>query len=417
MLRRRSNCLTQAGISLVALLAIVSVGCDAESPTVTAAPKSTVAAKPVEVTAADLRPWPRAVRAQGSLVEDEEAELGIKVAGRVKEVLVDLGTPVKAGQTIAALESEEFELRIEQAEAQVEQARAAIGLRPEQSEESLDPAQAAPVLQEKAVLEEAQFNVTRRRALSGKGVITAEELQQYEAALRVAEAKYQSALNSVYEQMAMIGVRRAELKVAKQNLEDAVLKAPFAGVVKARHVAPGSYLNIGDAVATLVRADPLRFRAGVPERSSTRLRIGQPVRVYVEGESEPVESTITRISPSLDLASRSLTIEADIKNPDGRFRTGLFAEAEIVVDPNERALAVPENSIVQFAGVEKVWLVRDNAAVSQRVRSGRRQGSLVEILEGLKPNDVILANGQKGHEGPIRVASATAADHTELGGG
>ena len=192
---------------------------------------------------------------------------------------------------------------------------------------------------------------------------------------------------------------------------------PRSGVVKARHVAPGSYLNIGDAVATLVRADPLRFRAGVPERSSTRLRIGQPVRVYVEGESEPVESTITRISPSLDLASRSLTIEADIKNPDGRFRTGLFAEAEIVVDPNERALAVPENSIVQFAGVEKVWLVRDNAAVSQRVRSGRRQGSLVEILEGLKPNDVILANGQKGHEGPIRVASATAADHTELGGG
>ena len=142
--------------------------------------------------------------------------------------------------------------------------------------------------------------------------------------------------------------------MAKQNRDNSVLKAPFAGIVKSTTSHRGSYVNVGDAVVTLVRTDPLRFRAvGVPERSSTRLQVGQSVRISIEGESTPVEATISRISPSLDLASRSLTIEADIKNSDGRFRTGLFAEAEIVIDPQQRALAVPESSIVHFAGVER----------------------------------------------------------------
>jgi hypothetical protein len=108
-------------------------------------------------------------------------------------------------------------------------------------------------------------------------------------------------------------------------------------------------------------------------------------------------------------------IEADLANADSRFRTGLFAEAEIVVDADERTLAVPESSIVEFAGVEKVWVVRDERAHGQRVRTGRRQGNLVEILEGLNANDQVLANGDEGREGPVSVV--TAAETTELTGG
>jgi RND family efflux transporter MFP subunit len=367
------------------------------------------------VTQAVMHPWPRTIRAQGSLVEDEQAQLGVKVAGRVKEVLVDLGSTVAEGAVVVILESEEFDLRVKQTEAQVAQARATLGLAPGEPEESLDRTKAAPVLQQKAMLEEAKFNLNRRRTLRGKSVVTTEELQQYEALHRVAEARYESALNTVDEQIALLAVRRAELAVAKQSQADAVLKAPFEGVIKARHVAPGSYVNVGDPVATLVRTNPLRFRAGIPERSSTQLRVGQTVRVYVEGETTPVPCKIARVSPSLDLASRSLVIEADLENADSRFRTGLFAEAEIVVDADERTLAVPESSIVEFAGVEKVWVVRDEKAHGQRVRTGRRQGNLVEILEGLNANDQVLANGDEGREGPVSVA--TAAETTELTGG
>jgi RND family efflux transporter MFP subunit len=355
------------------------------------------------------QPWPRVVRAQGSLLEDEQALVGAKVAGRIKEVAIDLGSMVKQGQEIAALETEEFDLRVQQAEAQVGQARAALGLAEGESEDLLDPAKAAPVLQEKALLVEAQLLLQRRRALSSKRVITTEELQQAESVLRVAEAKYESALNSVHANLALLKVRKAELATARQTRLDAVFKAPFAGVIEARHVAPGSYVSVGDPVATLVRTNPLRFRAAIPERSSTRIRVGQSVRVFVEGESTVIEAKVSRVSPSLDLASRSLIIEADIDNGTGRFRTGLFAEGEIVVDENDRALAVPQASIVAFAGVEKVWVVREDKARSQRVRTGRREAGLVEITEGLQAGDVVLSDGLQGREGPVRITTTAAA--------
>jgi RND family efflux transporter MFP subunit len=336
------------------------------------------------------------------------------VAGRVKEVKVDLGTVVEEGQTIAVLESEEFDLRVQQAEAQVGQARAALGLAAGEAEDSLDPAKAAPVLQEKALLEEARFNLTRRKSLKNKKVITTEELQQAEALLRVAEAKYESALNSVNANLALLAVRKAELATARQAQSDAVFKSPFAGVIETKHVAPGSYVSVGDAVATLVRTNPLRFHAAIPERSSTRIRVGQSVRVFVEGETTPVEATVSRVSPSLDLASRSLVIEADIDNVDGRFRTGLFAEGEIVVDESDRALAVPQSSIVAFAGVEKVWVVRAEKAHAQRVRTARREGGLVEVVDGLQVGDVVLSDGQQGREGPVRIASAPSSDRAAM---
>jgi hypothetical protein len=109
-------------------------------------------------------------------------------------------------------------------------------------------------------------------------------------------------------------------------------------------------------------------------------------------------------------------IEADIDNGAGRFRTGLFAEGEIVVDENARAVAVPQASIVSFAGVEKVWVVQEEKARSKRVLTGRREAGLVEIVEGLQPGDVVLSDGQQGREGPVRITSAVSTDRATMVG-
>jgi HlyD family secretion protein len=350
------------------------------------------------------------------LIGDEHALIGAKVAGRVKAVAVDLGSSVEQGQVIAELETDVFDLRVQQAEAQVGQARAALGITGNEKEDTLDPTKAAPVLQEKAVLDEAKRNLNRRRALSSKRVITTEELQQAESLVQVAEAKYDSSLNLVYENLALLAVRKAELATARQARLDATLKAPFSGVIEARQVAPGSYVNVGDPVATLVRTNPLRFHAAIPERSSTKMRVGQSVRVFVEGESSVVDAQISRISPSLDLASRSLVIEADIDNRAGRFRTGLFAEGEIVVEENDKVLAVPQASIQSFAGVQKVWVVRQSKAQAHRIRTGRTSGDFVEVVEGLQPGDVLIADGQQGCDGDVQVASAPVPESPSVVG-
>ncbi len=215
------------------------------------------------------------------------------------------------------------------------------------------------MLVEKALLDEAHENLQRARQLSKSNSISAVELQRQIAAEQVAQARYQLALNTVDESIAQIRVRRAELDLARQNLHDGVVAAPFDGVVQQRHVAVGAYVQVGDPVVTLVRTNPLRFRSGVPERKAMDLQLDQEVRIFVEGEPQPLISRITRISPALDMSSRSLDIEADVPNPDGRWRAGLFAEAEIVVDPNDQALAVPVGAVVEFAGVQKVWIVQD----------------------------------------------------------
>jgi RND family efflux transporter MFP subunit len=368
-----------------------------------------------------LRPWPRVIRAQGTLIEDEYALLGAKVAGRIKTVLVDIGSRVEAGQPVAELDTEDFDLIIQQAEAQVQQARAAVGLKPGVPDDQLDPMHAPPVLQERAMLEEARLNVDRVKGLAGRGVLTQEEIQARESALRVAEARFASSVNSVQSQIAALKLRRAELAVAVQNRQYAVLRAPFVGVIQEKHVAPGSYVSVGQTVAALVRTNPLRFRAGIPERSAVGVDVGQPLTLQLEGRPAPIQARISRISPALDVSSRSLIIEADIDNTAGQFRTGLFAEADILVDSDQATLAVPEDSVVSFGGVEKVWTVVDGKAAPRVIHTGRRDDKLVEVVDGLKPGELVVADGNQGREGVVQAVrvdpDSPGSDRAALIGG
>ncbi|NUQ62303.1 MAG: efflux RND transporter periplasmic adaptor subunit [Pirellulales bacterium] len=385
------------------LLAVVAGGCQRVSlPETTAEAKAGDSSPVVACVKAAPHRWPRTVRVQGSLWGDEHAVIGAKVAGRVREVLVDIGAPVAKNAVLATLDSEEFDLQVRQAEAQVEQVRAKLGLKPDQDEKSLDPRSVPTVLQEQAVWDDAKSKLERAESLIAKNVISDEELQERRAETDVAEARYLAALNAVEEERANLAVRSAELGIARQKLANATIRAPFAGTVAARHIAPGVYLGIGQSVVTLVRIDPLRFRAGVPELLATQIAVGQEVKMSVQGQTGPLSARISRISPSLDTSSRSLTIEADVPNPGERLRTGLFAEAEIVVDPDAATLAVPSQAVSEFAGVEKVWLVRDGKAAEHEIKTGRRTGPLAEILDGLAEGDTVVAEAGQGRAGPVR---------------
>jgi len=398
-----SRLLRRTGLALaLALLLASTSGCHSNIAS-EAKSQEPASADPVrlKVAKAESCVWPHVVRVQGSLLADEHAVVGAKVAGRVEHVNVDFGSPVRQGDLLVILDTEDLDLKIKQAEAQLEQARANIGLKPGEDEQQLDRRRAPTVLQEEALRNEAKANLDRALSLAEHGAITKEELQQREAAFEVAEAKVRSALNNVEEQLALIGVRGAELALARQNREDADTRAPFDGVVQQRHVAPGSYLQVGQPVVSLVRTDPLRFRAGVPEREATRIRANQEIRLKVEGNPDAIVAKVTRISPALELSNRALIVEADVPNPQSQLRAGLFAEAEIVVDLQARTLAVPAGAVNEFAGVEKVWLVRDGKAAEEIVLTGRRTESRVEILRGLKEGDVVAADARQGKAGPV----------------
>jgi len=352
------------------------------------------------------RPWPAIVKTQGSLIADEVTVVGAKVAGRVAEVRVDLGDVVAANEPLAKLDQEEFKLGISLAQAQLTQARAALGLAPESPVESLKPESSPPVREARAVWDETVTRIERLRPLAARNAVTKDELEQANADELVASAKYSAAVNGVREKIALIGVRAAELSVAQQRLDDTTIKAPFDGQVQQKHVGPGSYLQVGDPVVTLVRTSTLRFRGTIPERHAHRLAMGQEIVLRFESGAPPQTARVSRISPGVDEMSRSLVFEAQVSNDDGSLRAGLFAEAEVVVDPAAQALVVPQSAIVEFAGVEKVWKLVDGVAQEQPVRTSRRADKTVEIVGGLVAGDTILVDASQGRVARVEPVAA-----------
>ena len=417
------------GLRLVVCVvwACVLSGCGDNSQEKSDAAKSAAPAPPappakVVVAIADSVVWPRTVHVQGNLVCDERVVVGAKVAGRIAELgqdtanqTVDLGSAVRAGDLLARLETDELQLKVQQAESQLEQVRATLGLEVNEDDSLLDPAKVPSVVQEKSLWDAALDNWKRAQALEQETAISGEELQQRKSAVDVAAARYESALHSVNESVAQLGVRRAELGLARQALQDAEVRAPFDGIVEQRFVAPGAYVQVGAPIVMLDKVDPWRFRSSVPEREAASVQLGQEVLVHIEGELDPLKAKVTRISPSVDLSNRSLTVEAspvagDASDavgssapPAARLRRGLFAEADMVVDPESRTIAVPRIAVREFAGVEKVWRIDNGSAVDQRVVTGRRTAELIEILEGLAEKDVVVVDGFPQQAGPVEI--------------
>ena len=391
------------------LLAVAAAGCGEERPSAAGrdgkGAGSTATIRNVVVRPAVETTLVRAVTVTGTLAAVDQVALGFKVSGRIERIAVDLGSQVAPGQTIARLTPVDFELRVQQAEAALQQARARLGLDPRGESDHVDPEKTAVVRQARAVLNEARLNHSRVKTFVDRGISSRAELDSAEAALQVADGRYEDAMEEVRNRQALLGQRKTELDQARQELADSTLLAPFPGVIRERAVSPGQYVVAGAPIATLVRMHPLRLQADVPEREASNVKVGQSVQVRVEGDTTAYTGRVVRVSPAIDEQSRSLRIEAEVGNERGTIRPGSFATANIIIAAQTPAIVVPTTAIVTFAGVEKVLTVSDSKVVERRVELGRREGKQVEVLTGLKAGErVIVEPGNLVDGEAVRVA-------------
>jgi len=264
------------------------------------------------------------------------------------------------------------------------------------------------------VLEEARLTRERAATIVERGIAAKATLDSADAALQVAESRYQDALEEVRNRQAILLQRRTELELARQAVRDSTLSSPLDGIVRERLVTAGQYLAAGAPVVTVVRMHPLRLRAAVPEREAALVRVGQLVQVTVEGDRRVNEGRLARISPAIDEASRTLMVEAEIPNPAGELRPGSFANARIVTATAETAVLVPASAVVSFAGVDKVLVVQDGRASEKRVTTGRREADRVEIVAGLSAGEPVIQTPGSIVEGtPVRVAGGLPHDAVE----
>lgn len=382
---------------LLTLATLPLVGCQREPAATAASPPKAPAAPPraVRLVPASVETVPRAVQATGTLAADEQVVLGTKVAGRLREIAVDLGSRVVKGQVIGRIDPSDYQYRLEQAAAALQQARVRLGLAAEGTDDRVDPEKTALVRQARAVLDEARLTRERMSKLWDQQLVARSAVDSAEASLQVADGRYQDAIEEVRNREAVLTQRRAELELARQQLADTAIASPLDGAVSQRQASPGEYLAAGAPVATVVRTNPLRLRLLVPEREAADVRTGQPVRVSLEGDPRAYRGTVVRLSPLIAEQSRTLLIEAEVPNADGALRPGSFAKADVVVQSDQKIVTVPASALVVFAGIEKVLTVKDGTAVEVRVQTGRRLGERVEIVRGLEAGQDVV--GQPGN--------------------
>ena len=371
---------------ILALVAVLGSACGGpEAPVVAgnAGPAGTV--RPVSVARATQGAFERTVTLTGTLAAEEQVDLSLKVTGRINEMMVDLGSPVRRGQVLARLSPTDFQLRLNQAEAALQQARARVGLPAEAADSAVVPETSGLVRQSRAVRDEARLTRDRVRTFVERGISSRADLEAAEAALEVAEGRYQDAIEEIRNRQAMLAQRRSEVALAQQQLDDTALRSPLDGAVRERHASVGEYRAAGTPVLTVVRVDPLRLRLAVPERSATALRAGQQVRVRAEGDARAYDGRLVRIGAAIDEANRTLPVEAAVSNREGTLRPGMFATADIVVTASEPALVVPADAIVTFAGVHKVLTVREGHARSSASGSAAAKAAGWKYSRGSRP--------------------------------
>jgi len=381
----------KAVVSLAALLALLLLtSCKSDYPaSARQSPGGSKSVRQVKTTQVVESPFGETVTANGTLAAFDQTTVSVKVPGRLKAIGVDLGTVVSQGQVIAQVESDDYKLRVQQAEASLAQARARLGLAPDGTDDLVDPEKTATVRQARAVLDEARFNRDRAQKLVDQGIIAKAEFDTANSTFKVAEGRYQDAYEEIRNRQGILAQRRSELALARQQLKDTAVVAPLDGIIQEKRASTGEYLAAGAPVVNIVRMDPLRLRAEIPERESHTVRPGQSVRVTVEGDTNIYVGKIMRLSPVIAEQTRILMVEADVRN-NGKLRPGSFARAEIVTNDAKMAVTVPNNAIVTFAGIEKVLVVRNGKALEKPITTGRRNNEFTEIVAGVNVGEKVI---------------------------
>jgi len=284
-----------------------------------------------------------------------EADVIAKVAGEVRQVLVEEGDAVEKGQILARLDGDRLRLELKESQAR---------------------------------LRKLQRDFDRNRNLKERGLISEGDFEKIQYELEALEASY---------------------NLASLELDYTQVRAPISGVVSERFIKLGNTITVGEPVFRVTSIEPLVAYLYVPEREYRKIAPGQPVRIDIDAlGGEQVPTTVTRVSPSIDAATGTFKVTIEILDPARRIKPGMFARISIVYDKHENVLQVPRSAIVDEMSTTSVFVVQDDVAIRRTVQTGLAANGLVEITSGLDDKDHVITVGQVGLKPNARVTVINA---------
>ncbi|HYO07995.1 MAG TPA: efflux RND transporter periplasmic adaptor subunit [Tepidisphaeraceae bacterium] len=431
--------------------AVMVGGCGDEAASAKA--QRPVEAVAVSVVSSRVGPVQREVAVTGTLYGDEEATVSAKVPGRVTQIFTDVGDRAAPGEPLAQIEKTDYELAAAQKQMAVQAALAKLGLTDMPSADlDLDKIPTVQRARLQAANAEAKFNRGKQLHDQAPPLISDQDFADLQTAFDVARSNYDVELLTARSLAADARAMRSDFDLEQQKLRDATVRAPGAApatttqpagaaaaagragagdnakgasdrskpqagkyAVGARLVSVGEYVREGTPLFRLVANDPIKFRPQVPEKYQGQVQVGQKVRVTVSAyPGAAFEGTVARISPQVDVASRSFQVEILVPNADGRLQAGAFANGAILTRTQADVTLVPVEAIVTFAGVSKVFSVADGKAIEHKIDVGQPVGDAVEVVRGFKGIAPLVASGKNRLASgvPVTVGPATTAPAT-----
>jgi HlyD family secretion protein len=322
---------------------------------------------------------PLTLAANGSVAAWQEASIGAEANGlRIAEVKVDVGDMVRRGQVLVVMASDTVRADLAAAEAALADSRAMLG----ELEAGLAETQAAAA--------EAKANADRARVAEPSGALSAVQIAQYLTGAQTAQARVQSAQARVRAGQARVQSATAQVQAQQLRLRMTQVLAPDDGLISARVATVGAVVPAGQELLRLVRGNRIEWRAEVTATELGRLRPGQAVRVMPAAGGE-VRGTVRTVGPVVDAQTRNALVYVDL--PAGSSaKPGMFARGEFDLGASS-ALTVPQAAVVVRDGFAFVFRLDGSRVVQQKVRTGRRVGDRIEILDGVAPDAVLVASG------------------------
>jgi RND family efflux transporter MFP subunit len=322
----------------------------------------------------------------GTLAAVDQVTVSSETEGKVSKILADLGDRVAAGQALIQLDSEKQQYNFDQQKAALARTLAQYGAA---DPEHLPDVEKTPDVQKaNADLQQAKQSYDRANELFKRTLVPRQTLDDAETALQSKRASYESSLQTAKNLRASIQASEATMKLADRQFRDTQIRAPFDGYIEKRLVNLGELVKAQMPVIAVVRVDPLKVIAEIPEKMAPWIKDGQAVQLYVDAYPARIfEGKVSRISPAVNTATRAFPFEALVPNRDTVLKPGTFARVHIESGKEDQVLTLPYSALQYRYGVNRVFVIDSEKLTARELKVGDRMGERIEILSGVAAGD------------------------------
>ncbi len=307
----------------------------------------------------------------GSLKPKQQVEVIPKITGRLERIFVEVGDPVRKGQLIAELEGEELAQQVLRADAALAVAEATLA-------------------QREAELENARAEEERAADLFAQGLMSVQMQQTTETRVRVVQSQLALAEALVRQAKAAL----EELRIRQQQTQ---IRSPLDGWVARRYVHPGALVNPNTPLVNVLQLSTMVVQVSVPERDFAKLQVGNQATVVIDAlDGRSYEGHVARISPLLDPATRSGSVEIEILNSDGQLKAEMFARIQMDLGTDRQALLMPRDALILRGQQTGVNVLLSDRVQFRPIETGASTEQGIEVLAGVDAGTTVITRGSQG---------------------